>query len=133
MGDKDLNCASYAKEELRAELSSVFMCQRLGISYQLEKDQTHIENSAAYLKGWKSMLNNDKAEFFKAARDANKITAYLVDGKSFERLKKQEKRVEKSKADKQEVAKKPTVRKPTTREKLDKQRTNKKETGRGSR
>lgn len=85
MGDKDLNRTGYAKEELRAELSSVFMCQRLGISYQLEKDQTHIENSAAYLKGWKDILNNDKSEFFKAARDANKITAYLVDGKSFKR------------------------------------------------
>ncbi len=128
MGDKDLNRTNYAKEELRAELSSVFMCQRLGISYQLEKDQTHIENSAAYLKGWKGILNNDKAEFFKAAKDANKITDYLIDGKPFERLKKQEKRVEKPKADKQEVAKKPTAR-----EKLDKKRTNEKETGRGSR
>jgi hypothetical protein len=84
MGDKDFDRIGYAKEELRAELSSVFMCQRLGISYQLEKDQTHIENSAAYLKGYKDILTNNKAEFFKAAKDANKITAYLVDGKSFE-------------------------------------------------
>lgn len=84
MGDKDFDRVGYAKEELRAELSSVFMCQRLGISYQLENDQTHIENSAAYLKGWKNVLTNDKAEFFKAASDANKITAFLVDGKSFE-------------------------------------------------
>lgn len=133
MGDKDLNRTSYAKEELRAELSSVFMCQRLGISYQLEKDQTHIENSAAYLKGWKSILNNDKAEFFKAARDANKITAYLIDGKPFERLKKKEKTVEKPKADKQEAAKKPMVRKPTAREKLNKNRANEKATSRESR
>jgi antirestriction protein ArdC len=85
MGDKGLDRIGYAKEELRAELSSVFMCQRLGISYQLEKDQTHIENSAAYLKGWKDILSNNKAEFFKAAKDANKITAYLVDGKDFKR------------------------------------------------
>lgn len=85
MGDKTFDKNGYAKEELRAELSSVFMCQRLGISYQLENDQTHIENSAAYLKGWKSILKDDKAEFFRAAGDANKITAYLVDGKSFER------------------------------------------------
>jgi antirestriction protein ArdC len=84
MGDKDFDRIGYAKEELRAELSSVFMCQRLGISYQLEKDQTHIENSAAYLKGYKDILTNNKAEFFKAAKDANKITAYLVDGKGFE-------------------------------------------------
>jgi hypothetical protein len=61
------------------------MCQRLGISYELENDQTHIENSAAYLKGWKNILKNDTNEFFKAARDANKITSFLVDGKSFER------------------------------------------------
>ncbi|VVH62878.1 diguanylate cyclase/phosphodiesterase (GGDEF & EAL domains) with PAS/PAC sensor(s) [uncultured Gammaproteobacteria bacterium] len=85
MGDKDFNRMGYAKEELRAELSSVFMCQRLGISYELENDQTHIENSAAYLKGWKNILKNDTNEFFKAARDANKITSFLVDGKSFER------------------------------------------------
>ena len=85
MGDKEDDRTGYAKEELRAELSSVFMCQRLGISYKLENDQTHLENSAAYLKGWKGLLTNDKAEFFKAASDANKITAFLVDGKSFDR------------------------------------------------
>jgi hypothetical protein len=35
--------------------------------------------------GWKNILKNDTNEFFKAARDANKITSFLVDGKSFER------------------------------------------------
>lgn len=104
------------------------MCQRLGISYQLEKDQTHIQNSAAYLKGWKSILNNDKVEFFKVARDANKITAYLVDGKGFERLKKKEKSVEKPKADKQI-----STKKPTARQKLNNKRGNERETGRESR
>lgn len=77
----------YAREELRAELSSVFMCQRLGISYKLENDQSHIENSAAYLKGYQNILKNDKAEFFKAATVASKITDYLVDCKDFEKVK----------------------------------------------
>lgn len=75
---------SYAKEELRAELSSVFMCQKLGISYNLENDQSHIENSAAYLNSWMKTIKNDKKEFFNAVKDATKITNFLIDGKSFE-------------------------------------------------
>ena len=78
---------NYAKEELRAELSSVFMCQRLGIKYTLENDHTHIKNSAAYLKSWIKVLKNDKSELFKAATDASKITAFLVYGKSFDKTK----------------------------------------------
>ena len=74
---------NYAKEELRAELSSVFMCQRLGISYKLENDQSHIQNSAAYLKSWIKVLKEDKKELFKAASDASKITAFLINGKNF--------------------------------------------------
>jgi hypothetical protein len=62
-----------------------------------------------------------------AIRSSAKIANFVANGKSFERLKKQEKTVEKPKADKQEVAKKPTAR-----EKLDKSRANEKETGRGS-
>jgi antirestriction protein ArdC len=46
----------YAKEELRAELSSVFMCQRLGISYELENDQTHIENSVSKKQAYLTLL-----------------------------------------------------------------------------
>ena len=87
--DGEFGSTGYAREELRAELSSVFMCQRLGINYNLENDQSHIENSAAYLNSWTKLLQNDKSELFKAAADASKITSYLIDGKSFEKDKAQ--------------------------------------------
>lgn len=78
---------NYAKEELRAELSSVFMCQKLSIKYTLENDQSHIKNSAAYVKSWINVLKNDNKELFKAATDANKITQFLIKGKAFEKAK----------------------------------------------
>lgn len=65
---------SYAREELRAELASTFMCNELGIS--LEKDN---QQHAAYIKSWVNVLKKDYNEIFRAAADADKICCYLYD------------------------------------------------------
>lgn len=62
----------YAKEELRAELSSYFMADRLGVPHEPGQH-------AAYVKSWIKVLQEDKNEIFRAARDAEKITDYVID------------------------------------------------------
>lgn len=63
----------YAKEELRAELASVFMQLDYGISIEGK----HFENHGAYLQSWLSYVKNDKKEFFTAVTDAEKISQYV--------------------------------------------------------
>lgn len=65
---------SYAKEELRAELASVFIGQEKGLSYS----ERHLENSTEYLKGWISVLKSDPNELHKAASDALKISKTVL-------------------------------------------------------
>lgn len=65
---------NYAKEELRAELASTFLCGELGIA-TTGSDEQH----AAYVKSWVSALRNDYNEIFRAVADAEKICNYLYD------------------------------------------------------
>ena len=61
----------YAKEELRAELASYFLADKLGIPYDPEQH-------AAYVKSWVRVLKEDKNEIFRASRDAEQITEYIL-------------------------------------------------------
>ena len=63
----------YAKEELRAELSSVFTQNNLN----LKLDAT-IDNHSAYIKSWIQVLKNDPNEISRAAADAEKISDRLI-------------------------------------------------------
>jgi len=73
--DRDLTggfgSPDYAKEELRAELSSYFMADKLGIQHDPGQH-------AAYVKSWIKVLKEDKNEIFRAAKDAEKITEYVL-------------------------------------------------------
>lgn len=73
--DRDLTGAygsvSYAKEELRAEIASYFLADRLGIPH----DPGH---HASYVASWVEVLKQDKNEIFKAAAAAEKITEYVI-------------------------------------------------------
>ena len=62
---------SYAKEELRAELASVFLAAERGIPHD---PQQH----AAYVGSWIKALKEDKNEIFRAAHDASAATEYLL-------------------------------------------------------
>lgn len=66
---------SYAVEELRAELASVFMQRELGITLE----GRHFENHTAYLNSWLNAVRNDKRLFFDAVRDAEKISDYVAE------------------------------------------------------
>jgi putative DNA primase/helicase len=61
----------YAKEEIRADIASLFLAAELGIPYD-PKEQ------AGYIGHWIQVLKNDKSEVFKAASDASKICDYIL-------------------------------------------------------
>ena len=62
----------YAKEELRAELASAFLSMETSI-------KPNIGQHAAYIQSWVKVLKNDKHEIFRASRDADKITDYVLE------------------------------------------------------
>ena len=61
----------YAKEELRAELASVFLAAERGIPHDPEQH-------AAYVGSWIKTLKQDKNEIFRAAHDASRATDFLL-------------------------------------------------------
>ena len=64
-----------SREELIAELGSVFLCADLGIVPELEPRPDH----ASYLASWLEVLSNDKRFIFSAAAHAQRAVAYLHD------------------------------------------------------
>jgi antirestriction protein ArdC len=62
---------NYAKEELRAELASVFLAAERGIPHNPEQH-------AAYVGNWIQALRNDKNEIFRAAKDAHLAADFLT-------------------------------------------------------
>ena len=60
-----------AREELIAELGSVFFAADLGLEIEPRDDH------AAYIKSWVSVLKNDRRAIFQAASLAEKALAYL--------------------------------------------------------
>lgn len=64
----DLN---YAKEELRAELASVFIAVEVGLPH-------NPANHAAYVGSWIKALKEDKNEIFRAAHDASAAADFVL-------------------------------------------------------
>ncbi|MGI9072594.1 MAG: ArdC family protein [Bryobacteraceae bacterium] len=62
---------NYAKEELRAELASVFLAAERGIPHNPEQQ-------AAYVGSWIKALRQDKNEIFRAANDASRASDFLL-------------------------------------------------------
>src|SRR5580704_9194487 len=62
---------NYAKEELRAELASVFLAAQRGIPHNPEQH-------AAYVNSWIGALKRDKYEIFRAAHDASVATDFML-------------------------------------------------------
>jgi antirestriction protein ArdC len=62
---------NYAKEELRAELASVFLAAEKGIPHNPEQH-------AAYVGNWIQVLKSDKNEIFRAAKDAHQAADFLI-------------------------------------------------------
>lgn len=62
-----------SREELIAELGSVFLCADLGIVPELEPRPDHV----SYLASWLEVLADDKRFIFSAAAHAQRAVAYL--------------------------------------------------------
>lgn len=62
-----------SREELIAELGSVFLCADLGIVPELEPRPDHV----SYLASWLKVLSDDKRFIFSAAAHAQRAVAYL--------------------------------------------------------
>lgn len=62
---------AYVREELRAELSSMFMSSDLNL-------KPDIQNHSAYLGSYLKILNDDYNEFFAAVSDAQKISTHVM-------------------------------------------------------
>lgn len=62
---------NYAKEELRAELASLFLAAQRGIPHNPEQH-------AAYVNSWIGALKRDKNEIFRAAHDASKAADFIL-------------------------------------------------------
>jgi len=61
----------YAREELRAEIASLMLGERLEIGHDPGQH-------AAYVASWIKVLENDPREIFRAAADAEKINRYVM-------------------------------------------------------
>ena len=68
----------YAREELRAEISSMMSGDKLGIGHEPQ-------HGAAYVKGWVSVLKDDPMEIQRAAAEAARISDHLCKGLERER------------------------------------------------
>lgn len=61
----------YAREELRAELASYLLAEKLGIPHDPGQH-------ASYIASWIEVLRQSHHEIFHAAKDAEKITEYVL-------------------------------------------------------
>lgn len=71
----------YAKEELVAELGSVFLLNKTNIDCKKA-----FKNSVGYLQGWSRALKEDKKMFVSAASKAEKAVNYIINGKEQENV-----------------------------------------------
>lgn len=70
-GDHRFGSEGYAREELRAEMFSMFMAAESGIPHD---PQRH----TAYIQSWAEALKKDKNEIFRAAAEASKAVDYVL-------------------------------------------------------
>lgn len=77
---------NYAKEELRAEISSSFIAQELN----LDSSQIELDNHKAYIQNWIKTLHDDPNELFRAIKDAENISNYILKTGEIEKFKIQE-------------------------------------------
>ncbi|MCH1942430.1 ArdC family protein [Holdemania massiliensis] len=69
----------YAKEELRAEISSFFVSQELGCPITTEVTDNHI----AYLQNWINAIKSDNSILFEVIKESDTIADYMI-SKSYE-------------------------------------------------
>lgn len=66
---------AYAIEELRAEMSNVFLSQHLNI----ELNNDNLDNHKAYIQSWAEKIKDDPNCLFRAIKDAEAISDYMIE------------------------------------------------------
>ena len=72
--DTLMGSPAYAREELVAEMGSMFLSAETGIPQSAE----HFQNHAAYIEGWVTLLRSDSNILFKTAAEASKAAEFLL-------------------------------------------------------
>lgn len=75
---------SYAREELRAEIASALTAQSIGLQLTDAQLQYQTQQHTAYLQHWASILRNAPDELFRAIKDAEAISDYLIEKGEFQ-------------------------------------------------
>ena len=70
--EKGFGSPEYAREELRAEISAMMTGEQVGVGHDPQR-------GAAYVENWVKVLEDDPHEIHRAAREAQKMTNYLMD------------------------------------------------------
>lgn len=78
---------SYAREELRAEIASAFTAQAIGLQLTDEQLRQHLDSHKAYIQSWADYLKDAPAELFKAIKDAEAISDYLIEKGEFAKVR----------------------------------------------
>ena len=68
------NSEAYAREELVAEIASMFLTVETGIRQTPE----HFNNHIGYIASWISLLKSDPNVIFRATQDARKATDFIM-------------------------------------------------------
>lgn len=77
---------SYAKEELRAEIASAFTAQAIGLTLTDEQLRHHLDLHKAYIQSWAAAVKDAPDELFRAIKDAEGISDYLIEKGEFDRI-----------------------------------------------
>ena len=92
--NRDLTAAfgteDYAKEELRAEIASAFTAQAMGLQLTDKQLEAHMNLHTAYIQSWAASIQNAPEELFRAIKDAEHISDYLLEKGEFQRLQDRE-------------------------------------------
>lgn len=75
---------SYAKEELRAEIASAFTAQALGLLATPEQQEMETRHHMAYIQSWAQVVHDAPEEIFRAIKDAERISDYLIEKGEFQ-------------------------------------------------
>ena len=70
--------SAYALEELTAEIGAAILSSETGVARSPELAAVHLEDHAKYLRGWIKAIEKDPMAIFTAAKNAEKISEYVL-------------------------------------------------------
>ncbi|MBR0248734.1 MAG: hypothetical protein IJQ70_07155, partial [Synergistaceae bacterium] len=98
----DMRSESYAKEELVAEITSMFVSAETGIP----QTQEHFDNHAAYVDHWVKAVKEDPNALFRAVNQAQKASEEIL---KYERVREREQAQTQTQPEDQAIDQKPAL------------------------